>query len=287
VSYSRRVRDLGLRWGPVLGHAARSRLRNPLFLVGFNKSGKSMLVEGLAQQPGISVFPGEGNESLWFRGFYPWVDLDVRVPPLWFDPDAFVRAVVASRRDGFLDSRAQLGLFQALRAPFGTVVNDSGMLAALLPDIVPAFPDAKVIHMVRDGRVVSHTSAQKTLLRIGSRPERYAAARCPADPTAVLEAQASLWCWTLDRVAAAATALPDAVLQVRYEDWCRDPDGVLGQIVDFSGSSRRFHRPVWDARIENHNEHELSRISHADLKRVEAIQADHLHRFGYISAPGA
>jgi hypothetical protein len=283
MGFSALVRRAAVKWGPAFGSAAAAALRAPVFVVGYNKSGKSTLVAGLAQQPGVTIFPGEGNDVLWFRGLYPWPDAAGAAAPLWHDPDAFVRTAVASRADRFAEARAQLGMYRLLRAPASLLVNDSGMLAALLPELLGVFPDARIVHVVRDGRVVSAISARRTLQRIGEQPERYRAAGCPTGWEAVLAAQARYWCWTLDRVARVAGALPGAVTQVRYEDWCQDPVGVLRAVTAAIGARRSFRTPRWPTPVRNDNAEIMAALTARDLQTITCIQREHLARWGYTA----
>lgn len=123
------------RWMPTYW---APHLRNPVFVVGFNNSGKSTVVKRLARSPELCVFPGEGNGELWFPGFFPWLRSEVQIKPIWSDPDRFVDAVLAARHGRFLSARAQLGAYEALNAG-RMLVNDSGMLAALAPELLEDF----------------------------------------------------------------------------------------------------------------------------------------------------
>jgi hypothetical protein len=284
MGLSRSLRDVSKRWGSSLDGLFARLLRRPVFVVGFNNSGKSTLVKGLLQQPGLTPFPGEGNDDLWFPNFYPWWELEVKAPPLWYDPDAFVAAVLESRSDGFLEARAQLGLYQMLRSPAKRVVNDSGMLAALLPDITSTFSDALFIHMVRDGRVVTHLAAEKALSRIEQHPEKYERAGCPTDEVGVLEAHARYWCWILERVAAASERDPKTTMQVRYEDWCCDPDQAVEEIGSFLGLSR-IRALNWSPPVRNLNQEALEGVSAGRIAKVEMIQRRHLASLGYSVGP--
>lgn len=281
MGVSRIMRRMAVTYGPTLIGIGTRLLRRPVFVVGFNKSGKSLIVQGLAQQRDLTLFPGEGNDVLWFRGFYPWADAGRVGSPLWHDPETYIRAVLASRGDNFREARAQLGLFQFLRAPRRAILNESGMLAALLPSIVPGFPDAKIVHIVRDGRVVSILAARKCLARIRQEPDRYQAAGCPLTFAGILEAQARYWCWTLDRVGSVEEANPESVMAVRYEDWCEDPCAVTVEICTFVGLRGPFTRPAFDGPIKNQNQEVLDSISTYELSTLQQAQSRHLCRMGY------
>ncbi|WP_297793861.1 hypothetical protein [uncultured Marinobacter sp.] len=120
-------------------------LKRPVFVVGFNNSGKSSAVLALSRLAGLSIYPGEGNGELWFRGHFPWISSNVSVAPIWVAPNEFIRSVKDTNGHAFERARAQLGAYQWLTGG-GNPLNDSGMLAALAPDITSTFPDAKFIH---------------------------------------------------------------------------------------------------------------------------------------------
>lgn len=283
MGFSRLVRDFAIKLGPALAPLSNRLLRRPVFVVGFNKSAKSMLVQGLAQQSHLSVFPGEGNEKLWFRGFYPWSVSTRDLAPLWYEPENVVSAVLESRPDCFRQTRAQLGIYQMIRAPANLLLVDSGMLAALLPNVLPTFPDAKVLHVVRDGRVVSSIAARKTLSQIAEDLPRYQNSRCRTDPEGVLEAQARYWCWTVDRVNEAEQRFPNSVKQVKYEDWCADPEKILKAIMRFIGLNNPRRMSAWEGGVKNTNNEELANVSESELSVLERIQSPHLVRLGYES----
>ena len=168
-------------------------------MIGFNNGGKSTIVRTLRRSFNLCVFPGEGNAELWFPGFFPWIESTPPVGPIWSNPGAFVEAVNQTRSDGFRTARAFLGAYQWLYGG-SEILNDSGMLAALLPDIAPMFPDAKFIHVVRDGRVASYLSARQEWTNIMRSVDRYGAYGVGTDFGNVLRRMSQYWAWSLDRV---------------------------------------------------------------------------------------
>lgn len=219
------------RWTPA---PFARRLRDLVFVVGFNNCGKSTAVRVLARHPSLLVYPGEGNGELWFPGFYPWLRSDVPIGPIWTDPQGFVGHVVGGRSDGFRRARAQLGAYQWLmRRP--RVLNDSGMLAALLPDVIDRFPEAKVVHVVRHGAPSSYLTARLEWTAIMRSPRKYVEFGCPVEFPSVLEHMARYWAWTVGRMEAVAASLGERFLELRYEDWCRDPEEYLSRLADFIG----------------------------------------------------
>ena len=282
MGYSKVARDISVKLGPVLAPVFHCLLRRMVFVVGFNKSAKSTIVHNcLVPQSRLSVFPGEGNDVLWFRGFYPWADMNLNIAPVWHDPERFIHEVLVSRKDGFREARSVLSIYQIIRAPTNFLLNDSGMLAALLPDVMPVFPGAKVIHIVRDGRVVSSVAAKITFAMIKKNPEKYRSVGCPLNFYDIAEAKARYWCWTLDRIRQIEESYPRKVLQVRYEDWCVKPEVTLIEIMNFIGLRNPPVMAWQKEEFQNLNEKELSDIPRELLYRIEKIQTSHLKRLGY------
>jgi hypothetical protein len=275
------LRKTVLKLGGALGGAFPDRPRRPIFVVGYNNSGKSLIVTFLTRTPHVKLFPGEGNDTLWFRGAYPWVQLQTPTPPLWFSPERFLDYALRSRSTDLVTARHRLGLYEALRARSQRVVNDSGMLAALAPMLLERFPDAQIIHVVRDGRVVSALSAWKTMGLIDRYRERYKSSGCPTDLPGVLLAQARYWTWTLDRVGECKEMAPGQVLEVRYEDWCAQPQAFLRRICGFLELPEDVDLADSVEDIADQNPQVLSRIPHDQLRSITAVQTVHLERYGY------
>jgi hypothetical protein len=214
----------------------RGKLKNPVFVVGFNNSGKSSAVGGLRQIDGLCIYPGEGNSELWFRGHFPWIDSSVAVAPIWVAPDEFIQSVKDACDNSFRLSRAQLGAYQWLVGG-NSLLNDSGMLAALAPDIITEFPDAKFVHFVRDGRLASYITARLEWSRIIRSPGKYIEYDCPLRFSDVLRKMAEYWAWTMRRMDEVSSAMPGAVLELRYEDWWSDPEPMIDSVARFIGVS--------------------------------------------------
>lgn len=243
------------------------RLRQPVLVVGFNNSAKSTMMRALQQYDEIGLYPDEGNSELWFPGFFPWLASTVEVAPVWYNPECFVEAVVQSRDDRFLQARAYMGAYQWLMG-YEYLVNDSGMLAAILPDIAPVFPDARYIHIRRDGRVVSYLAARKEWSQMMRSPAKYKAAKCEFDFQSVLRRVAKYWAFTMSQVDEVAAANPGAVYTVCYESWCLEPDKTVRDIADFLACDGNQLALQWGQPIENMNELVLAEYSTQDKTTV-------------------
>ncbi|MEX2475912.1 sulfotransferase [Marinobacter sp.] len=217
-----------------------SRLKNPIFVVGFNNSGKSSAVKAFKTIDDLLVYPGEGNGDLWFRGHFPWITSSVSVGPIWLSPDEFINSVKDTNGTSFSRARVQLGAYQWLKGG-QNLLNDSGMLAALALDIAPDFPDARFIHFIRDGWLASYITARLEWSRIIRSPGKYIEYDCPIRFQDVLKKMAHYWVWTLNRMDAVAEAMPGSVLELRYEDWWHNPEPMVDTVAHFLELPRPDH----------------------------------------------
>lgn len=246
-----------------------NRLDECAFVVGFNNSGKSSGVEALTHLSELSIYPDEGNGELWFRGHFPWISSHVEVPPIWVAPEKFIRSVKDSNGHTFERARAQLGAYQWLTRG-RKVLNDSGMLAALAPDIAATFPDGKFIHFIRDGRLASYITARLEWSRIIRSPSKFIQFNCPIRFLDVLRKMAHYWVWTTRRMDMLAEKVPGSVLELRYEDWWQKPELMLDAVADFLElRPQLFSSPKEPKRdLTSHLLAEMSREEHEVMHEV-------------------
>lgn len=148
------------------------------------------------------------------------------------------------------------------------------------------FPNARFIHIVRDGRAVANSWLQMPWWRGFSGPERWQWGPLPTElATEWADAQQSftvlaglLWRLLIDAFDRARAALPsDSWLEVRYEDVTAHPEERFREMLDFCGLefSEGFKRG-------------LARYSF-DTSRVDAfrrdLDADELTRLTRAIAP--
>lgn len=183
----------------------------PVFVLGAPRSGTSVVARSIGRLPGF-VDLGE---------LKPW---KASIPQLAALPEE--EAARELRRA--LEAIRRYGLVRRLRA-----VEQSPETAFVLGPIVRAYPQAAVVHMLRDPRDVAASLLQKGWLRAGRpghddvgspyghhvrfwvEPER-ADEFDRAD-----EARRAGWAWR--RYVSAARVAPGNTLEVRYEDLAADP----------------------------------------------------------------
>lgn len=261
-------------------------VRRPTFLVGCGRSGKTVLAELLGRHPEVALYPGEANH-LWHPRIYPWRDSPHRseVPPIWFDPVGFAEGSLraTSRRD----VRVLKGSFRAYqllrRRP--VLLNESALIAMLLPFIVREFHGARIVHMVRDGRAAATAWARRQYEAILAHREAYRSSGYDVDLAGLLERCASSWDRQVrevrdqgDRLGLAVTG---RLLEIRYEDFCHSPVPVLVQVCEHL---RLDPDPlvIQDLRhLEDWNARDMAGLPADALSVMERIMASGLDMYGY------
>jgi hypothetical protein len=212
-------------------------LTHPVFIVGFNKSGKTLLKNILATHPDIIGYPGEANE-LWHPTLYPWHKSDLRTPPIWMEPSIFVRRSLADWTPLHrLSIRARFGAYQRLSGK-QIMLIDSAMIAFMVPALLDLFPGAQFIHFYRDGRVCSYLTARKEHGKIIRHRAKYQKSGYYfQDFNEVLFRLSSYWAATISKIqrdkADVETIGPHNLLELSYEQFCTAPDDILKRICTF------------------------------------------------------
>jgi hypothetical protein len=199
---------------------ATDATERPVFVVGAPRSGTTFMGNSLGGLPGF-------------------VDLG-EVGPLKVAIDelaALPEDEAARRLRRMLERVRRFGLARRLRAVEQTPETSFVLAAALR-----AYPQAKVVHMVRDGRDVVCSLLEKGWLRgerggaddvgnpYGEQARFWVEPERAEEFNAATEATRAAWAWRRYFAAARAGA-PGATLEVRYEELAADPDGSAGRIA--------------------------------------------------------
>ena len=219
-------------------------IRAPIFIVGAPRSGTSVLYEKLAQHPDLAWISNVTKKTAgsWlatralalFRSDHRpteakrvWGRLPKTSSPLPVDvpPRArrFVRRVVAHN----------LRLFQKSRF----LSKDPGN-SFRMPLLDAIFPDARFLHIVRDGRAVAFSTLKNRERRGGEFWGIHVPDRPDLEQLPMLEACGLQWKLTLEAVECCGERLPaERYMEVRYEDFCERPESTLRTIGDRFGLS--------------------------------------------------
>ncbi|MEY2474334.1 MAG: hypothetical protein QOK28_3663 [Actinomycetota bacterium] len=286
------------------------------FMIGSGRCGSSLLHEVLARHPGIGflsniednltvpVSAGRINSALYRRvparftqkgraRFAPsegYRALDREVSPVISAP---VRDLTAADVTPWLADR-----FRAFFAERATAQDADVFLhkftgwprAAFIHAVMP---EARFVHVVRDGRAVASSLLQMDWWKGYGGPEAWGFGPLPADDAAAWEASGKSfallagieWKLLLDASEVAKRAVPEKQwLEVRYEDVVIDPVDGFRRILEFLGLEWNesfavgFARHAFDPAALTRWQADL------DLRSIELLNAslaDHLARYGY------
>jgi hypothetical protein len=266
---------------------------DPVFVVGMNGSGTSMLTESLGRHPDLYAFPGEtrmiphyidrapryGNlenddnfQRLWKYVISSAPDLEVfndhkplPMPDNWRE---FPRDL-ASILDAVF--RQFAGRHGKKRWCEKSPNNSEHILR-----IAELFPDSKFVHIIRDGR----DCAASTLRRQFRNPEL----------------SINRWRKVVADARAQGRTLEDRYLEVKYEELTNDPEYWMKQICAFLDlvfdpnvlqsampqSGQQESRPDgYVGRIEPNSQRFKKQFDAATIEQLELIAGDMLNELGY------
>ena len=197
---------------------------DPIFVIGCARSGTTWVLDAFGAHPDVATV----NES-WL--FSPTVGLGPLLGKGHWDPDhpggpqGLSRFV--SREDFVAEVRtfAARVLGKALGDGQRFLVEKSPNHVWTADGIAEVFPEARFIHVVRDGRDVA-----VSLLAAGDSW----APQWKESSAASVQQAASTWRRALERAAVVAPALDDRLLEVRYEDLHADPVSGYRRLFDFA-----------------------------------------------------
>lgn len=156
-----------------------------------------------------------------------------------------------------------------------------------------AYPDLKVVHVVRDGRAVANSWLQMGWWDGWLGPDKWIYGPLPADLREEWEASgrsfpvlAALgWRMLVDAYEQARSVAPaDTWLDIRHEDVLADPRGTFGRVLDFAGLdwTPEFEDGFGRHTIEQHRRTPwVDELTPEQVVAVEGVLAGTLPRWGY------
>lgn len=182
-----------------------------------------------------------------------------------------------------------------LRAAFGRIRRFSGgdILVSKriannlrIPMLAEAFPRARFVQLVRDGRAVADSLSRvdwwdtSHVWWYGGTPSAWAAAG--GDPW---ELCARNWVEELREIRAGLASVPPRrALQLRYEDLVADPLPILERVARFVGLGRdeRWLGSIGGMWSGDRNDGWRRRLGEQEIDRITAIQREELEALGYL-----
>jgi Sulfotransferase family len=256
-------------------------LHDPVFFIGSGRSGTNLFAGLLRSHPELSVLPNEAND-LWHPGLYPWMNAEMDVAPIWADSRGFARASLGSRTPA--DDRrlrATFGAFQRLTGG-RYLINKSIMITFIVDHILSLFPDARFIHVLRDGRSVALSFAQKDVQKIARDRARYARHGLDLPFEELVLRFARYWQEQMQEIDRHRELLSGRLIEIRYEELCAEPRRELVKLSRFlSIDPNRFALPE---RSIASQDHKFTRdLPDHVQENVTAILATTLREKGYVN----
>ena len=219
--------------------------RPPLFIVGTARSGTTVLMRVLRAHPNIATLPGEGLD-LWYPSTFPWRRSDLTLPPYWKDAEGFSKGTL--ERWTARDSKKIRSVFEWYRRlKFKKhFLNKNAMSAFYMEHMLDLFPNAKFIHIYRDGRPVALSYAKMEYARMQAFPESYKKAKLQLEFNEVLRFTSK--CWNDQTMYFEETLRGDQfnsnnLYSLSYEDLCNDPNAKFKEISEFLGLKKVVSLP--------------------------------------------
>lgn len=286
-------------------------LEKPIFVIGAGRSGSSIFHQTFTEHPRVawmSVLCDRHPENLgWHRALMRGIELPLlggllkrryesaECYEFW---DRYFRGFSRPCRDLCVDD-ATPAASQALRdAAAGLVTTRRPRLLAKITGwprlgfLHAVFPDARFIHVVRDGRAFANSLLQVDFWLGWRGPEQWRwgplddalRREWEAHDRSFIALAAIQWKILMRAMDAAKAAIPaSSLLEVRYEDFAADPVAAFGPVLDFCGleRDRDFEHALSTYRVESANykwQHDLSPTQQGVLLEV---LGDDLKKYGY------
>jgi hypothetical protein len=282
----RKRKNLRVRAARLLGRVGPGlfarRLAQPVFVLGCARSGTTILTALLGDHPLVAEW-SEANQ-VWDPGWYPWrPELQGKLP-MEIDPAGFTRRWALESEPRWREIYGTFGAYQWL-AGRPIFLNKSPFHTFRIPQLLERFPEARFVHVVRDGRAVAYSYADH-LLRKGKLREWPAEEReiLSSDPSLVAVRTAGVWRRSLLEVELQThrrdLATKGRMHEVRYEDLVHDPDRALGALHRFLGIPELpFERSRWRLQSMNHKWRE--RLSAQIIQQLTELLEPWLLAKGY------
>ncbi len=203
------------------------KIGEPVFIVGSGRCGTSLLMKILNSHSGITVFPGEAN-NLWHPKLYPTNKAEINVPPIEFDPKAFTKISVNSWPSNNIKKiKGTFNGYHFIRGKRKVFIVKSAMISFMIPQIVKIFPNAKFIHLYRNGPSTIESYFKKNFGIYSnytySEDEYY-------------KLCAKYWNSCILEIEEVKNVLPNkesSMIEVSYEELCEDPIKFTRNLSNF------------------------------------------------------
>jgi hypothetical protein len=279
-------------WNP-----GRSQI-DPVFIVGMNGSGTTLLLHSLARHSKIYGFPGEsqiiprfirklpsyGNLAMDANYLSLWNDIRTAYPFRRYNDGA----AVPLPKDWRNLERSLATVFDGVFSYFAEAqgkdrwCEKTPMHAVHIEALATTFPSPKVLHVIRDGRDCAISLKRRM---------RY-------------EPELTIYRWkrVVRNAREQGSRIGNRYMELRYEDVTAEPAACLRAVCEFIGEAfeNQVASPESDRDVVNRDYHIVKRgpivndglrwptdLSAAEITRLDHIGGVLLHELGYPVGPSA
>jgi hypothetical protein len=292
--------------------AAAPRVESPIFVIGCSRSGTTVVFHALAEHPSLAWISNWSNRfgdaAFWLRlaklrhapavralGQRGWRPRPVEAYRPWTDCfDGFNRpARDLDARDCSDESRARM---QALVARHLAVQGKPRFAAkytgwSRIGFMDRAFPDARYVHVIRDGRAVAASLLQVGFWEGWRGPSQWRWGPLSREHDELWRASDSSfavlagiqWKLLLENIRGTGAKIGDRYRELRYETFVADPLAALADLREWSGleADSRHAQRIADLGVHPVGEKWRESLSAEDRSRLESALAPSLEALGY------
>lgn len=287
-------------------------VKKPIVIVGTGRNGSSVFQKILAQHPRVAWLSGVSNKFPALPSINRIFMTAIDLPPVG---SVLKRAVNPGEAYVFWEyyyrgftrpSRDLLGqdvaektrkTIREVLAKTVTKKRDRLLIKVTgMPRIgflKEIFPEAKVVHLLRDGRAVAHSLINAdwwwqwrgpTNWRLGglSPSEKEEWAKYDFSPIALAALEWKFLIGLFEK--ALRLARKEDVLQVKYEELCDDSEEALRRVLDFCELEwgGRFEKFLCKLRIQNKNDKWKRALNNKQKAILQEVLQDDLKKYGYV-----
>lgn len=273
-----------LTLGKAAPHFWANQLHNPVFVIGVARSGTSLLANLIGYHKDVINW-SELND-IWDPRGYPWWASDHSSPPVWVDSEAYTQRWWRDARSRQTEISAIFGVYQFISRK-RIFVNKSPLNTYRIPYLLEMFPEARFIHLVRDGRAVVASYVKRQYARIQKHPEPFRAADAHYSYDGLAVKLAEFWQATIEKVSIVDKELglvgQKRLLEVTYESLCTEPKTTMSKICRYLDiDPSRFLSKAWKVEVRSQN-HKWREVLSPDLAdQVTFAMNPILAQRGYI-----
>lgn len=271
-------------------------INRPVFIVGMPRSGSTAFHRVLSEHPDLATTTHVTRKAPTNYPLLKLISLVVRdhkpgeAGTMWDryvrgDDDVLRAADVTPESRRYYTTAVANVLRLYHRSRFISKCPRNGMRMEFLREI---FPDARFIHLIRDGRAVSRSVLEQRE-RSGDRMKWWDVRPIgwrQWENESPVAAVAHQWRSVVQFVHDVGQTMPsDQYMEIRYEDFTRDPVMLLGRVCSFMGVAWSDEAIRAASRsIESRNDKWEKSFSTDDVAVMNRIMGDALKTYGYLDS---